>query len=277
MKRGNVTIKLFRITAVVLLATLLAACGSSGGKKPTTSTASGPKVDGPPAVTVDVSKVPAQVPRPEPRARYGNQSPYVVLGKTYTVMSSSEGYTANGIASWYGQKFHGRRTSSGEVYDLNQFTAAHKSLPLPTFVEVTNLDNNRKLIVRVNDRGPFHSDRVIDLSYAAALKLDVVRTGTARVALRAIDVRGTPSEQRFAQPRWLQVGAFAERSRAYQIRDKLEDARLGRIYVESTGRGSNRLWRVQLGPYNNEADIQSAESRIRGLGLGTPSRILKSN
>ena len=124
----------------------------------------------------------------EPLARYGNHSPYEVFGRKYHVLASSEGYRERGTASWYGSKFHGRRTSSGEPYDMHLATAAHRSLPLPTYAEVTNLDNGRKVIVKINDRGPFKDGRIIDLSYGAALRLGMISTGTARVEVRAIDV-----------------------------------------------------------------------------------------
>ena len=127
-------------------------------------------------------------PKYEPLSRYGNHSPYEVNGKTYRVLDTSQGYRATGNASWYGRKFHGRKTSNGEVYDMFQFSAAHRELPLPTYLEVTNLNNDRTIIVRVNDRGPFHSERILDLSYAAAEQLDMVRAGVAPVAIRAINV-----------------------------------------------------------------------------------------
>jgi rare lipoprotein A len=129
------------------------------------------------------------VPKVEALARYGNIPYYEVFGKGYRTLTSSAGYMERGIASWYGTKFHGRRTSSGEPYDLWGITAAHKTLPLPTYVQVTNLQNGRTLIVRVNDRGPFHDNRVIDLSYAAASKLGILATGTGLVEVRAIDPR----------------------------------------------------------------------------------------
>lgn len=122
----------------------------------------------------------------EPRSRYGNRSSYTVLGKSYRVMDSTEGFVEQGLASFYGNKFHGRRTSNLEVYDMYAFTAAHKTLPLPSFAKVTNLENGRSVIVRVNDRGPFHEGRVVDLSWAAAVKLDMHRAGTARVEVRAL-------------------------------------------------------------------------------------------
>ncbi len=134
----------------------------------------------------DESKIKPVVVKYEPKSRGGNPKSYVVFGKRYYVMPSAKGYDEVGKASWYGKKFHGNNTSNGEVYDMYQLSAAHKSLPLPTYVEVTNLDNKRKLIVRVNDRGPFHGSRIIDLSYAAATKLGMVNTGVANVRVRAL-------------------------------------------------------------------------------------------
>ncbi len=122
----------------------------------------------------------------EPRSAHGNRTPYRVLGRSYSVLDRADGYVESGTASYYGNKFHGRRTSNQEVYDMYAFTAAHKSLPLPSFARVTNLDNGRSVVVRVNDRGPFHEGRIIDLSYAAAVKLDIQRRGTGRVEVRAL-------------------------------------------------------------------------------------------
>ncbi|SCZ58068.1 septal ring lytic transglycosylase RlpA family protein [Thiohalomonas denitrificans] len=136
---------------------------------------------------IDFSRIPDAVPRVEPKSHYGNPESYVVFGKRYRVSDSAEAFVERGLASWYGTKFHGRRTSSGEVYDMYKMTAAHKSLPLPTYVEVTNLNTGRSVVVKVNDRGPFHDDRIIDLSYAAARKLEFTRSGTAPVEIRAID------------------------------------------------------------------------------------------
>ena len=129
----------------------------------------------------DVDAIPEPEVVAEPRSRYGNRSPYKVLGKTYHVLDSAEGYDETGLASYYGNKFHGRRTSNLEVYDMYAFTAAHKSLPLPSFARVTNLDNGKSVVVRVNDRGPFHDGRIIDLSYAAAVKIGIRDRGTGRV------------------------------------------------------------------------------------------------
>ena len=135
----------------------------------------------------DVSKIPEPVPKAEPRAQYGNKSPYSVLGESYRVLPEAKGYVERGIASWYGNKFHGFTTSTFEKYDMYAYSAAHKTLPLPSYAQVTNLENGRTVIVRVNDRGPFVQNRIIDLSYVAAVKLGVWPKGTAMVEVRAID------------------------------------------------------------------------------------------
>jgi rare lipoprotein A len=143
----------------------------------------------------DFSNIPDAVPKVEPKSQFGNPESYVVFGRRYRTMDSSDGYVARGVASWYGPTFHGRRTSSGEPYDMYAMTAAHKTLPLPTYARVTNLQNGRSAVVKVNDRGPFYADRVIDLSYAAASKLGVVKNGTAFVEIRAIDPAHPQSEE----------------------------------------------------------------------------------
>lgn len=180
----------------------LTGCAGGGGSVPETTqgTAAAPQDarataggryamsgDAYPETPPDVSQVPDAVPRDEPRSRAGNRSTYEVWGKTYRVLDDPSGYQREGTASWYGQKFHGYATSNGEIYDMYKMTAAHKSLPLPTFARVTNLDNGRSVIVRVNDRGPFHDDREIDLSYAAAARLDILDHGTGRVRVSVID------------------------------------------------------------------------------------------
>ncbi len=155
--------------------------------------------DNAPNIRVNHESIPNAVPRVEPYTQLGNPESYTVYNKTYYPLKSSQGFVESGVASWYGTKFHGRRTSSGETYNIYGMTAAHKTLPLPTYVEVTNLDNGKSIIVKVNDRGPFHDNRIIDLSYVAALKLDVVKTGTARVEIRAIDPRN-PTAHRQTTP-----------------------------------------------------------------------------
>ena len=158
-----------------------------------------------PSRHVDVSDVQNAIPKDEPRSRGGNPESYVVNGKRYYVRDTAQGYKERGIASWYGYKFHGNKTSNGEVYDMYSMTAAHKTLPLPSYVRVTNLDNGRSIIVRVNDRGPFAKGRIIDLSYVAARKLDIVKNGTGRVEVEAITGADIAQGKGSAM---IQIGAF---------------------------------------------------------------------
>ncbi|GHB10835.1 septal ring lytic transglycosylase RlpA family protein [Salinicola rhizosphaerae] len=174
-----------RLLIVALLAAVLAGCAGGGG--PASSGRYSMGQDAYPDSPEDVSNVPDAVPKVEPRAKSGNRSTYQVWGKTYHVLSDPTGYVAEGRASWYGVKFQGYDTASGDTYDMYKMTAAHRSLPLPTYARVTNLDNGRQVIVKVNDRGPFHSDRLIDLSYAAAARLNILKGGTGRVKVEAID------------------------------------------------------------------------------------------
>ncbi|WP_425462898.1 septal ring lytic transglycosylase RlpA family protein [Luteibacter pinisoli] len=191
-------------TALVLTVMLLAACGGGHNTRPVARGGSPSRgghddisksqssryrsnSDSVPTDIPDVSKIPEPVPKVEPRSLYGNKSPYSVLGQTYNVMSNPRGYVERGIASFYGNKFHGYKTSNLEEYDMYQFSAAHKTLPLPSYARVTNLENGKSVVVRVNDRGPFHENRIIDLSFAAAVKIGVWPSGTGLVEVRAID------------------------------------------------------------------------------------------
>ena len=226
--------------------------------------------DGPSSRKISAADVHDAVPKNEPRARYGNHSPYTVLGKTYTVLPTSKGYHERGIASWYGSKFHGRRTSSGELYDMHLATAAHKSLPLPTYAEVTNLDNGRKMIVKINDRGPFHEDRIIDLSYAAAIKLGVDQTGTARIDVRAIDVKTSKrSAVKLADGTFLQVGAFSKRKTADDLAGKMMAAQLKPVSIKK----SRGLYKVWIGPYASESEIEASMRRVVELGYERPHTV----
>lgn len=168
---------LFRIGLLVLLVFGHTACSLHRSKP-----------DSAPSTQIPPSKLPGDaVPRAEPLSKYGNPHSYEVFGKRYYTLKSSQDFVQRGIASWYGKKFHGRRTSSGEEYNMYAMTAAHKELPLPSYVQVTNLKNGKQIVVRVNDRGPFHDNRVIDLSYAAATKLGIVKQGTGLVEVRVLD------------------------------------------------------------------------------------------
>jgi len=179
------------LLVAAMLASLLAACGTAPRRA---APASPSKVVGPPQ-----AEVPDAVPRDEPRSAHGNPPFYDVNGTRYTILPSADNFVERGVASWYGPDFHGHNTSSGEVYDMYGMTAAHRTLPIPCYARVTNLANGRSVIVRINDRGPFVANRIIDLSYSAATRLDIVRTGTAFVELRTVtasDVRAeTPPAQ----------------------------------------------------------------------------------
>ena len=227
-------------------------------------------VDGPSDRKITAADVHDAVPRQEPLARYGNHSPYTVLGKTYTVLPTSKGYHERGIASWYGSKFHGRRTSSGEPYDMHLATAAHNSLPLPTYAEVTNLDNVRSMIVKINDRGPFHDDRILDLSYAAAIKLGVDQTGTARIDVRAITFEPSkPAGAKAADGSFLQVGAFGKRKTAEDLAGKMMAAQLKPVSVKK----SRGLYKVWIGPYASESEIEATRRRVVELGYERPHKV----
>jgi rare lipoprotein A len=184
----------------VVLAAGLTACFSAPprAERPSTTPVSPPPAERPPSAET----VPDVVPRNEPRSRYGNPPFYDVMGKRYFVLSSSVGYIERGVASWYGPGFHKVRTSTGELYDMYGMTAAHKTLPLPAYVRVTNLQNGRSIVVRVNDRGPFVGNRIIDLSYTAASKLDMLRNGTAMVEVRSLEpvTDGAPLTAAIAAP-----------------------------------------------------------------------------
>lgn len=255
---------MIRRLSIAVAVLMLAAC--AGRDQP------GDVRDGPSGRSLSPGEVRDAVPKPEARARYGNHSPYTVLGKTYTVMDSAAGYRERGIASWYGTKFHGRKTSSGEPYDMHAATAAHKRLPLPTYAEVTNLDNGRKVVVKVNDRGPFHDDRIIDLSYAAAIKIGMADAGTARVEVRAITfdepVRHTFTGE-LDDEAWLQAGAFSRKRSAKDLEDALEDAGLDDVKVDKSG----GLYKVLLGPFDQAAELNAAANRIVELGYERPHKV----
>ncbi len=262
----------------LLIATIVTAtlngCSSGGGVK-----------DGAPVKPRDVSRVPDAKPKAEPHSKYGNNPSYVVNGKRYYVKNSAKGYVERGVASWYGTKFHGRRTSSGEPYDMYAMTAAHRSLPLPTYVEVTNLGNRRKVVVKVNDRGPFHSNRIIDLSYSAAKKLGITANGTGLVEVRAIDPRAKHAanssenstvghaSNRTSYELFLQVGAFLSRSNADRLRNQL----VGVINTHNIKTGyseTDKLYRVRIGPIASVETADRLAQRITGMGIAEPQVII---
>jgi rare lipoprotein A len=230
------------------------------------------------------SGVPADaVPRKEPKSRYGNGPYYQVYGETYRVLNSSYGYQERGVASWYGNKFHGRKTSSQETYDMYAMTAAHKTLPLPTYVRVRNLRNNRSIVVRVNDRGPFVDNRLIDLSYSAALKLDLIRDGTglvevmalsfdepppaATVATTAATTATAPGDRDNEAKVYVQVGAFGDVQNARRRYALLRENGIGQAFVHEDKITAPALYRVRIGPIADVSQFDELVVRLRNLGI----------
>ena len=263
------------LLAVVVL--MLAGCGLNALK------------DGPPrSGSAAIPRLPPDaVPRPEPRSRYGNPPVYEVFGKRYSVMDSSAGYAERGVASWYGKKFHGEMTSSQERYDMYAMTAAHKSLPLPTYVRVRNLSNNKSVVVRVNDRGPFVHNRIIDLSYSAALKLDMVKSGTSLVEVEAINfdappgdrpTRATtaaPPEPEPAQAErsnrvFAQVGAFGDRENADRRLALIRAGGIGTAFVLEDVAVSPTLYRVRIGPIVSVEQFDLLVAELGKMGITEP-------
>jgi rare lipoprotein A len=242
---------------------VLAACQQSPpapGPGPRPPSTPAPDQDGPPlSIPPGLAHLPDPVPRQEPRSARGNPPTYTVFGKAYRVMDSAAGYYATGNASWYGRKFHGRLTSSGEPYDMFQLTAAHRSLPIPTYVRVTNLDNQQSTIVRVNDRGPFHNDRIIDLSYAAAVKLGFADQGTARVRVESLE-RGA----NFV----LQAGAFRDLSAADRLKESLVRLTGQPAYVVRVS--DDALYRVRVGPVAGRPEAQRLSEMIVAANFDEP-------
>jgi rare lipoprotein A len=235
--------------------------------------------------------VPDAIPRVEPRSRYGNPPFYEVFGKRYYVMPSSVGYVERGVASWYGPGFHEIRTSTGEPYDMYGMTAAHKTLPLPTYVRVTNLANGRSIVVRVNDRGPFVGNRIIDLSYTAAAKLDMLRNGTAFVEVRALDptastggapalaqapantqtpatAAATPAVSSASdRTLYIQAGAFSDPANAERLAAKLRGGGFDKVFVREDSIAGRRLFRVRIGPVPDVPEFDRLITALEQIGI----------
>jgi rare lipoprotein A len=265
-----------RILPLLLPALLLAACSSAPGRR-----GGGYYQDDGPhnRPQVDVSAIPDASPRNDPRSASGNK-PYTVFGKMYYPLKEADGYRERGIASWYGKKFHGKKTSSGEAYDMYAMTAAHKTLPLPSYVRVRNLNNGRSVTLRVNDRGPFLDNRLIDLSYAAASRLGIVGSGTGIVEVVGVSADQPDSGSMAAQapapamaedpaqPRlYLQVGAFASRDNAENLRLQLERAEFKPVQVQVASQDQTTLYRVRIGPLASVHASDSLAQRIAGYGI----------
>ncbi|ORJ59075.1 septal ring lytic transglycosylase RlpA family protein [Geothermobacter hydrogeniphilus] len=211
---------------------------------------------------------------PQNRELQGHQKPYMVNGRRYDPLRQSNGFVQEGMASWYGRKFHGRKTSNGEIYDMYKMTAAHKTLPLGVSVRVTNKRNGRQVVVRINDRGPFVAGRIIDLSYAAAKQLGVVGPGTAPVRIEALGYAEQGSDRKVAYraPQSydvgefsIQVGAFALADNAYRLADRLR-VRYGASSVAEGWVSGQRFYRVRAGRYRSLEAAEAARVRLAGQG-----------
>lgn len=246
------------------------------------------------------NSVPDAIPRIEARARNGNPPFYEVFGKRYYVLSSSIGYWERGVASWYGPGFHKVRTSTGEPYDMYAMTAAHRTLPLPAYVRVTNLQNGRSVVVRVNDRGPFVGNRIIDLSYTAAAKLDMLRNGTAMVEVRTMDptapltlitasaeapapapIAPTATASTAVPPAspsatstaptstalFVQAGAFSDHANAERLAQKLRGGRYGKVFVRDDQIAGRRMYRVRIGPVPDVAEFDRVVAALEQAGV----------
>ena len=282
-----------RLLLIAIVSLSVAACGS--GKL---------RGDGPPSSgSTRVGGLPGDaVPRREARSRYGNGPVYEVLGKRYRVMPSSSGYQERGVASWYGKKFHGNLTSNREVYDMHEMTAAHKTLPLPTYVRVRNLQNDKSIVVRVNDRGPFVHNRIIDLSYAAAARLDMLRDGTSLVEVTAINfdvpagdrpTRKTtppaPVAEASVQPSvdaapaplagtariFVQVGAFGDRANAERRLGVLAASGIDNAFIHEDTSASPALLRVRIGPVAGVIEYDILVEELENIGITDPYLVLE--
>jgi len=283
---------------VLAIGLALSGCGSTPTAPPAPPEPKRTEVkDGAPPFRADIMTIPDAVPRPEPVTIAGNKSPYTVLGGTYRVSPVAAGWRQRGYGSWYGTKFHGQRTSNGEAYDVYAMTAAHKTLPIPSYVRVTNLENSRQVIVRVNDRGPFHDNRIIALSYAAAYRLGYADKGIAPVEIELLDpdapewvaqrdgkspahhTAATRSpdaapEASSGSETWLQAGAFSSIDNARQLQRSLSTL-LGReATIRSSTTDGGVVHRVRVGPLESMAAAREAQRRIAAASLGA-ARIVR--
>ncbi|MGH8475321.1 MAG: septal ring lytic transglycosylase RlpA family protein [Methylococcales bacterium] len=250
---------------------------------------SGPTLrDGLPDHPIDVSGLPDAIPRSEPKSMLGNPSSYVVWGRRYYVMNDSKKFVQRGVASWYGSKFHGQKTSSGERYDMYAMTAAHRTLPIPSYVQVKNLKNGRAIVVRVNDRGPFHSKRIVDLSYSAAKKLGMVKSGTGYVEIRDLTparatVPVTIVRHRDSRNLYIQIGAFKNRSNADKLLYTIDKPGLPDTRINTGELNQEPVYRVQLGPVASFGEAQRVIAKLGELGftstriVSDPGRVYSSN
>ncbi len=257
---------LFIIGVVAFCGSLLSGC--SAAKAPVVK-------DGAPTKKVDVSKIPNAIPKAETLSKYGNPPEYKVNGKEYYVLKSAKGYDKKGIGSWYGTKFHGQLTSTREPYNMYAMTAASTDLPLPTYAEVTDLENGKHIIVKVNDRGPFDKDRIIDLSYAAAKKLGYANKGTALVEVKAIEpvnwnqaklakVAKTPVRQ---PKQYLQIAAFRNVNAANRVHAKITKFIKEPVRIDPGAYKHKEIFRIQIGPITNAAENDRLQKLLEAHGF----------
>lgn len=249
-----------QLLPLALSALVLAGCSSTPAGRYSISD------DIAPNAPISVEHIEDAHPQREAYSLGGNKD-YTLDNKKYHIIKNPQGFTQTGKASWYGSKFHGHRTSNGEVYDMYSMTAAHKTLPLPSFVKVTNTDNGKTAIVRVNDRGPFHTGRIIDLSYAAAFKLGVLKTGTANVRLEVITPGVTEPKKpaKYAQKYYIQLSSSRNEKNARTLAKKMSQKLSVRSFIDSTT-GS---YRVFLGPFVDYTLTQDTLTRVKSLGHKT--------
>ncbi len=236
------------------------------------------KDSAPTHIPIDVMAVPDAVPRYETR-RASNARSYEIFGKRYYPLQDEKGFRQQGLASWYGKKFHGRQTANGETYDMFAMTAAHKTLPIPSYLRVTNKDNGRSVVVRVNDRGPFHANRIVDLSYTAAAQLDILKKGTGWVEIVAITPNDNKVEKttKIKQPAeaaamdnknlYLQIGAFSDQLNAMQLQQKLETMALTAARLKVSSMNGVTLYKVQLGPMNSLEEATQMDEHLAANGI----------
>lgn len=270
---------------VAALVVMLAGCASQPGTSPSAPVAGGsdrPQQDGTPEFRADIMTIPDAVPRPEPVTSAGNKSPYTVLGTTYRVAPARPGYRERGFASWYGTKFHGQYTSNGEPYDVYTMTAAHKTLPIPCYVRVKNVENGRSIVVRVNDRGPFHEGRVLDLSYAAAYRLGYANKGTALVELEVLDPMAPEwvakrremagdarlvASQPVARKTYLQAGAFRSMDGARSLQQTLASLLGHEVFIHRSADAASPWYRVRIGPLESTEALEDARRRLAAASI----------
>jgi rare lipoprotein A len=264
-----------RLLLAILVALALAACGTAPKKESKYFLDDGP----PDSVPDNMAQIPDAVPRAEPFHKFANR-PYTVFGRTYVPVVNKERTVQRGIASWYGKKFHGQKTSSGEIYDMFAMTAAHPTFPIPSYARVTNVKNGKSVVVRINDRGPFHSNRIIDLSYAAAVRIGIANAGSGLVEVERIyeTPEASAAVERTPPPSmpvvetavvtqepgglWLQLGAFASRDSADSFRDKMvRDLAWNNEPLQVHSREG--MHRVRMGPYRNRDEAGAIADKVR--------------